>query len=285
MKLNKALILAAGKGTRFLPYTKACPKEMLAVVDKPALQLLVEEVAQAGIRDVLIVISPDKQQIVKYFTADTQYIDELISCGKNQEAESLRALQNLAEVKFVYQNQVDGTGKAVMLAREWANDEPFVVLNGDDVILSEKSVTLQLTEAFETCHKTIVGVQAVSQKEIGKYASCKIDVSYGKLHKICDIVEKPKHNQVFSLLAPLGRYILTSEVFDYIEKSPQKNGEVYLTYALQLMAKEFEIFAYVFDGERFDFGDKLGYMKGITKFALQDKNIGKEYLEFLKTIK
>lgn len=284
--LRKALILAAGKGTRFLPYTKAYPKEMLAVADKPAMQLLVEEAAAAGIRDVMVVISRDKQKIVEHFTPDTQYVGQLKRDGKIAEAQALCELASLAEVKFVYQNSVTGTAKAVELAENWANGEPFAVLNGDDVIFSDKSVTLQMAEAYEQCGKSVVGVQEVSREAIKKYASCKICENFGKLHKIDDIVEKPQRDEeIFSLLAPLGRYVLTSEIFDVIAQTPAKRGgEVYLTDSLQIMAKREGIFAYEFDGERFDFGDKLGYIKGFTKYALSDPRFGADYLEYLKNI-
>ncbi len=284
--IKKALILAAGKGTRFLPYTKAYPKEMLAVADKPAMQLLVEEVAQAGIKDVMVVISQDKLKIVEHFTPTPQYIEQLKNQNKLAEAEALEQLDSLAKVQFVFQNSVTGTARAVELAKDWANGEPFAVLNGDDVIFAEKSVTLQMKEAYERCGKTVVGVQAVSREAIEKYASCKIVESFGKLHKIDDIVEKPQHDsEVFSLLAPLGRYVLTSEIFDVINITPAKRGgEIYLTDSLQILAKREGIFAYEFDGERFDFGDKLGYIKGFTKFALSDPRFASDYLEYLKTL-
>ncbi len=284
--IQKALILAAGKGTRFLPYTKAYPKEMLAVVDKPAMQILVEEIVQAGITDILVVISQDKQKVVEHFTPDWNYVNQLETAGKNEEAQALKDLANLADVKFVYQNAVTGTAKAVELAEGWADGQPFVVLNGDDVILAEKSATLQVAEAFERCHKPVVGVQAVTKEAIKRYATCKIIQSDGRLHKIDDIVEKPQTEaEVYSLLAPLGRYVLTADIFDVIKATPaKKSGEVYLTDSLQIMAKNGGIFVYEFEGERFDFGDKLGYVKGFTRYALNDPRFGAEYLQFLKQL-
>jgi len=284
--LKKALILAAGKGTRFLPYTKAYPKEMLAVVDKPAMQILVEEIAAAGITDVMVVISQEKQKIVEHFTPDPAYEAKLEKSGKHTEAQVLRHLADLANVRFVYQNTVTGTGKAVALAREWADGEPFVVLNGDDIMFSEKSVTLQMKEAFEQCGKCVVGVQTVSRDAIGKYASCKVVESCGRLHKIDDIVEKPQTDaEIFSLLAPLGRYVLTADIFDVIDVTPAKRGgEVYLTDSLQIMAQNGGIYAYDFEGERFDFGDKLGYIMGFTRFALADPRFAEPYKAFLKTL-
>ena len=286
MKVKKALILAAGKGTRFLPYTKAYPKEMLAVIDKPALQLLVEEVAGAGIKDVMIVISPEKQKVAEHFTPNPNYVKELRESGKNVEADSLEQLANLADVKFVYQQSVTGTAKAVELARSWANGEPFAVLNGDDVMLNDgKSVTAQIVEAFEQCGKTVVGVQTVTRQAIKKYASCKVVESYGRLHKIDDIVEKPQTDaEIYSLLAPLGRYVLSGDIFDVIDVTPSRGKETYLTDSLQIMAKNGGIYVYDFEGERFDFGDKLGYLKGVTRCALADPRFSADYLEYLKQL-
>ena len=286
MKVKKALILAAGKGTRFLPYTKAYPKEMLAVIDKPALQLLVEEVADAGIKDVMIVISPEKQKVAEHFTPDPNYVKELRASGKNVEADSLEQLANLAKVQFVYQQSVTGTAKAVALARTWANGEPFAVLNGDDVMLTDgKSVTAQIVDAFEQCGKTVVGVQPVTKEAIKKYASCKVVESHGRLHKIDDIVEKPQSDdQIFSLLAPLGRYVLSGDVFEVIDITPNRGKETYLTDSLQIMARNGGIYVYDFEGERFDFGDKLGYLKGVTRCALADSRFSADYLEYLKQL-
>ncbi|MBR2965873.1 MAG: NTP transferase domain-containing protein [Clostridia bacterium] len=287
MKVKKALILAAGKGTRFLPYTKAYPKEMLAVVDKPALQLIVEEVAGAGITDVMVVISPEKKDVVRHFTPDPAYEQQLRQSGKTVEADSLRELANLANVSFVYQPTVTGTGKAVELAKEWANGQPFAVLNGDDVIYNPgKTVTAQLVEAYEQCQKSVIGVQLVEKSVIGKYASCQVVESNGRLHKICNIVEKPQDDsQIFSLLAPLGRYVVSPDIFDVIAITPAtRGGEVYLTDSFQIQAKNGGIYAYEFQGKRHDFGDKFGYVKGFTEFALQDPRFGEQYLQFLQQL-
>ena len=286
MKISKALILAAGKGTRFLPYTKSCPKEMLAVGDKPAMQLLVEEVVASGIRDVLIVVSQDKQQIVDYFTPNPQRILELRAQGKTQEAEELESLDNLAKVSFVYQNSVTGTACAVELAKQWANGQPFAVLNGDDVVYGTTPATQQLVEAFNSCQGIVVGVQQVERSEIHQYASCKVTEKRGNVLKICDIVEKPQTDgEIFSLYAPLGRYVLTPQIFDAINHTPtRKGGEKYLTDALQILAKTEGIYACEFQGERFDFGSKLGYLKGVARFAATDKRFQKDYLQYLNEL-
>ena len=286
MKVNKALILAAGKGTRFLPYTKSCPKEMLAVGDKPALQLLVEEVVASGIRDVAIVVSPDKQQIVDYFTPNPQRIAELRNQGKTQEADELQHLDNLAKISFLYQNSVTGTACAVALCKDWANGQPFAVLNGDDVVFGKIPATQQLMEAYDRCQGIVIGVQQVDRKDINQYASCKIAKDCGKFFEVCDVVEKPQHDsEIFSLYAPLGRYILTPQIFDEIERTPtRQGGEKYLTDALQSLAKAEGIYACNFQGERFDFGSKQGYLQGVARFALADPRFQKDYLQYLQDL-
>ena len=236
--IDRAVILAAGRGTRFLPYTKAYPKEMLAVADKPALQLLVEEVSASGIKNVLIVISRDKQDVVRHFTPDRELERSLEKEGKGDVAEQLRALDNLAEVSFAYQQTANGTGNALLLAEDWAEHKPFAVLNGDDVILSDEPVTLQLARAYERCRSCVVGVQQVDRDAIRKYASCRVEESDGRLHRISDIVEKPRDNEVYSLLAPLGRYVALPQVFDVIRRTPKRGNEVCFTDALQIMARE-----------------------------------------------
>lgn len=287
MKVNKAVILAAGKGTRFMPYTKAYPKEMLAVIDKPALQLIVEEVVGANIKDIIIIISPEKEAITHHFERNDELVANLNSQGRTQEAEAVDKLGKLANITYAYQPTVTGTGLAVMLAKEWANGEPFAVLNGDDVIFNKsKTVTKQLVDAYEQCNKSVVGVQEVSKEAIKKYATCKVVSSKGRLHLISDIIEKPQTDEeIYSLLAPLGRYVVSPDIFEVIAKTPAKiGGEVYLTDSLQIQARNGGIYVYDFEGKRYDFGDKLGYIIGVTEFALRDERIGEKYREYLKTL-
>ena len=285
MKVNKAVILAAGKGTRFLPYSKAHPKEMLAVIDRPSLQLIVEEVVASGITDILIVISPEKQDIKRYFEQDTALEQELNARGKIKEAKAVAEINNLANIQFVYQIEPKGTGDAIMLAREWTQGEPFVVLNGDDVMFGDKPVTRQLVEAYERVGYSVVGVQSVNRQAIGAYASCKVVQMDGRLYHLQDIVEKPKtESEIFSLLAPLGRYLFTSAIFDEIAKAPWRNGEVYVTDAIRSLAKTSSVYAFDFEGERYDFGDKFGYIKGFTVYALNSVEYGEQYKQFLQNL-
>ena len=285
MKVNKAVILAAGKGTRFMPYTKAHPKEMLAVIDRPSLQLIVEEVVSSGIKEILVVISREKEDIKRYFTPNSALIDELEAAGKKHEAQLLRELDRLANIDFVYQDVPNGTGRAVQLAQAWTKGEPFVVLNGDDVILGDKPVTRQLVEAYERTGGSIVGVQPVDRSAISAYASCKVKRCDGRLYELHDIIEKPQtEEEIHSLLAPLGRYLFTSDIFDEIDRAPIHKNEVYLTDAIRTLAKSHPTFALDFEGTRYDFGDKLGYIKGFTAYALSSADFGAEYKKFLQEI-
>lgn len=283
--VTKAVILAGGKGTRFLPYTKSYPKEMLAVVDKPALQLIVEEVVDAGIKDIFVVLSPDKQAVVCHFEKDEKLERMLVSQGKLAEAESVRRVSEMADFTYGWQQSVTGTGMAVMLAEEWADGQPFVVLNGDDVIYNDgQTVTAQLVKQFEKVSRSVIGVQPVEKSVIHKYASCKVVSGKDRLYLIDDIIEKPSDEQIYSLLAPLGRYIVTPDIFDAIRQSPKRNGEVYLTDALRIQAQSQGIYVYDFEGTRYDFGDKLGYLKGVTEYALRDENLGARYLDYLRQL-
>lgn len=283
--VTKAVILAGGKGTRFLPYTKSYPKEMLAVVDKPALQLIVEEVVDAGIKDIFVVLSPDKQAVVRHFEKDEKLERMLVSQGKLAEAESVRRVSEMADFTYGWQQSVTGTGMAVMLAEEWADGQPFVVLNGDDVIYNDgQTVTAQLVKQFEKVSRSVIGVQPVEKSVIHKYASCKVVSGKDRLYLIDDIIEKPSDEQIYSLLAPLGRYIVTPDIFDAIRQSPKRNGEVYLTDALRIQAQSQGIYVYDFEGTRYDFGDNLGYLKGVTEYALRDENLGARYLDYLRQL-
>ena len=286
MKVKKAVILAAGKGTRFMPYTKAHPKEMLAVIDRPSLQLIIEEVVESGIKDVMLIISPEKEDIRRYFTPDAQLENELRQAGKLKEATALAELNALCNITFAYQPVPNGTGRAVQLAREWTNGEPFAVLNGDDFMLSVGNpVTKQLVEACEKTGGSVVGVQTVTRAAIKSYASCKVENVSNRLYKLSDIVEKPQtDDEIFSLLAPLGRYVFTSEIFDEIEKAPTRKGEVYLTDAIRSLCVKGSVYAYDFEGTRYDFGDKLGYVKGFTAYALKSSAYGEEYRQFLEEL-
>ena len=279
MNVNKAIILAGGRGTRFLPYTKTQPKEMLAVIDKPVIQLIVEEVVASGIRDICIVISNSKEQIKRHFSADMQ------TEGTTTANEDLKKLIEQVNFNYVYQPSVTGTASAVELCKDWLGSQPFAVLNGDDVVFGENPALLQLiTKAEQTCC-SVIGVQPVSEQDICKYASCSVRQLDQNSYKLLSIVEKPTPDKVQSLLSPLGRYVFTSDIFESIGKVlPTANGERYLTDAINCLSATHDVVAYNFEGNRFDFGDKLGYVKGVTYYALHHAKYGKDYKDFVHNL-
>ncbi len=285
-KVNKAIILAAGRGTRFLPYTKACPKEMLPVVDTPSLQLIVDEVVNAGIKDILIIISPDKTMIEKHFSVDGDFENFLTQHGKKAEAKLLHDIGTMANIKFAYQKVANGSGSAVLLAEEFLDGQAGAVLNGDDLIYTDNSVTKQLADCYEKYGTTVIGVQKVLPENIVKYGS--IDVVEQKDDRtffIKNIVEKPAVDKAPSFYAALGRYVISADFFDYLRKiSVAKNGELQFTDALNLQAQTNGIYAYDFEGLRYDLGDKLGYLKATVEYGLRDENLGAKFAEYLKQL-
>lgn len=287
-KVTKAVILAAGRGTRFLPFTKAMPKEMLPVVDKPAIQLIVEEVVASGIKDILIVISPDKTAVEKHFDNDAELNDFLKSKGKLKELQMVESIAKLANVSYAFQKVANGSGEAVLLAEKFAQGQPVVMLNGDDAMYTGDGVpvTRQVADCYEKYGKTVLGCQKVSREAIVKYASCDVVESYGRANLIRGIIEKPtSDDQIKSLLAPLGRNVLAPSIYDVIRRTKvAPNGELVITDSFQIQAQEKGIIAYEFSGTRYDLGDKLGYLKATVEFALRDAKLGEGFKEYLKSI-
>ena len=285
-KIRKAVILAAGRGTRFLPYTKACPKEMPPVVDTPSLQLIVQEAVSAGIKDVLIVISPEKDVIRKHFSVDAGFEDFLLAHGKKAEAREIHEIGTMANVSFAVQKVADGSGKALLLAESFLDGEAGAVLNGDDLVYSSVSAVKQLCDCWETFGGTVVGVQKVSEKDISKYGSVKIAADEGNGTFFIDgIKEKPAAPEAPSLYAALGRYVVSADFFGYLRRVPvAENGELQFTDALNLQAAEKGIYAKVFEGRRYDLGSKAGYLAANVEYALRDENLGGGFAEYLKNL-
>lgn len=285
-KIRKAVILAAGRGTRFLPYTKACPKEMLPVVDTPSLQLIVQEAVSAGIKDVLIVISPEKDVIRRHFSVDAGFEDFLLAHGKKAEAREIHEIGTMANVSFAVQKVADGSGKALLLAESFMDGEAGAVLNGDDLVYSSVSAVKQLCDCWETFGGTVVGVQKVSEKDISKYGSVKIAADEGNGTFFIDgIKEKPAAPEAPSLYAALGRYVVSADFFGYLRRVPvAENGELQFTDALNLQAAEKGIYAKVFEGRRYDLGSKAGYLAANVEYALRDENLGGGFAEYLKNL-
>lgn len=252
--VKKAVIPAAGHGTRFLPVTKAMPKEMLAVIDAPAIQYVVSEAAESGVEEVIIVINRSKEAIRRYFEPDGA------SCPAERE---LAELISRVKFRFVYQDEATGTANAVMLAREFTGDEPFAVMYGDDVIVNEggKPCLAQLMDAYALTGRSVIGVQERPREEAAKYAVVKKGRTEGRLTEVLDLIEKPSPDKMPSTLSSLGRYVLTPAIYDAIERAPEFRGEKYLTHAIALLAGEEGVYAYEFEGKRYDLGDKFGFLQ------------------------
>lgn len=260
-KVRKAVIPAAGHGTRFLPVTKALPKEMLALIDTPALQYVAQEAADSGIEEILVVINREKELIRRYFCK------EEATCAAERELDDL-----LERVRFdfVYQDEADGTAGAVLLAREFTADEPFAVMYGDDVIVNDggEPCLKQLIRAYGRTGKTVLGVQERPRQEAAKYAVIRKGRTEGRLTEVLGIVEKPSPDDMPSTLSSLGRYVLTPDIYGAIARAPVFRGEKYLTHAIDLLTDK-GVYAYDFEGVRYDIGDKFGFLQANVEMGLR----------------
>ena len=286
-KITKAIIPAAGLGTRMLPISHAVPKEMLPIVDLPAVYHLVEEAVKSGITDILIITNRDKDAMEDFFDLSIEYGHALTSKGKTAQAEELYRIANMANVYFLRQKETKGLGHAVGRARSFVGNEPFVVMYGDDVIFSETPVCRQLMDVYEKYGKSVVGVKPVSWEAIRKYSSLKVDAVEGETNvTYCtDMIEKPKEGEEFSNLSILGRVLLTPDVFDIIDAlEPGAGGEYQLTDAMAKMARSGGIYSLEFEGERFDMGSKVGFLKANITKGLTHPETKDELREFLKEL-
>ena len=285
MKVKKAVIPAAGFGTRFLPATKSMPKEMLTIVDRPAIHYNVEELIDAGIEDILIIIGRNKEEIVNYFDRSP----ELELFLKDKEKESLfeltERISNMANIYFVRQKEAKGLGHAVYCAKTFVGNEPFALLLGDDLVYSSTPCIKQLMDVYENYESTIIGVQSVARDQVNKYGIIDGLKVEEKLYEIKDLVEKPSIDEAPSNIAILGRYILTPDIFEMIERTkPGKGDEIQLTDALRHLSQYKELYAYEFEGKRYDTGDKLGYLKATVEYALRNEELSESFMAYLKTI-
>lgn len=260
-KVRKAVIPAAGHGTRFLPVTKALPKEMLALIDTPALQYVAQEAADSGIEEILVVINREKELIRRYFCK------EEATCAAERELDDL--LERV-RFEFVYQDEADGTAGAVLLAREFTADEPFAVMYGDDVIVNDggEPCLKQLIRAYGRTGKTVLGVQERPRQEAAKYAVIRKGRTEGRLTEVLGIVEKPSPDDMPSTLSSLGRYVLAPDIYGAIERAPVFRGEKYLTHAIDLLTDK-GVYAYDFEGVRYDIGDKFGFLQANVEMGLR----------------
>lgn len=286
-KITKAIIPAAGLGTRMLPISHAVPKEMLPIVDLPAIFHLVEEAVNSGITDILVITNRDKDAMEDFFDLSIEYGQALSAKGKTKEAEKLYEIANMANVFFLRQKETKGLGHAVGRARSFVGDEPFVVMYGDDVIFSETPVCSQLMEVYEKYGKPVVGVKPVPWADVAKYCSLKVDAVEGedRVTYCTDMIEKPKPGQEFSNLSILGRVLLTPEVFDIIDNLPTgAGGEIQLTDAMATMARENGVYALEFEGDRYDLGSKFGFLKANIVKGLKHPETADSLREFIKEI-
>ena len=284
--VKKAVIPAAGLGTRVLPASKACPKEMLNIVDKPAIQYIVEEAVRAGITDILIITNRGKGIIEDHFDHAVELEAALKAKGGREDMlKELGDIASMANIFFLRQKVTKGLGHAVLQARSFIGNDPFAVLYGDDVIIGEDPAISQLCRAYDKYGKGVVGVNKVSPEAIGKYSSLKVDPLEDRIFKVTDMVEKPTPDKVLSLYSILGRCVLEPEIFDSLERTPLgAGGELQLTDALKTTAREKSMIAVEFTGKRYDMGNKLGIMQAGCEVALNHPEIGEDFKAYLKEL-
>ncbi|MGM0777975.1 MAG: UTP--glucose-1-phosphate uridylyltransferase GalU [Bacillota bacterium] len=284
-KVRKAIIPAAGLGTRFLPATKAMPKEMLPIVDKPTIQYIVEEAIESGIEDIIIVTGKGKRAIEDHFDCAYELEQNLLEKGKNDLLEKVRYSTNLADIHYIRQKEPNGLGHAVWCARNFIGDEPFAVLLGDDIVQSEVPCLRQLIQEYEKTSSSVIGVQQVPDNETNRYGIIDPVLQEDRRYQVSRFVEKPELGTAPSNLAIMGRYILTPEIFQFLdEQKIGAGGEIQLTDAIQDLNKIQRVFAYDFEGKRYDVGEKIGFIKTTIEFALQNEEVKEEVIEYLKEL-
>ncbi len=282
MKIRKAVIPAAGMGTRFLPATKAIPKEMLPIVDKPTLQLVVEEIAAAGIEDILIITGRGKGAIEDHFDRSIELEMLLKRKNKHEELGELKKISDLADILYIRQKEPLGLGHAVLCARQFVGNEPFAVLLGDDIVYAENPVIGQLVSVYEEKGGSVVGCQKVGWENVHKYGIVDCDDPEISPVQVNRLTEKPERSEAVSDLAVLGRYIIEPEIFDILEQtSPGAGGEIQLTDALNTLAARRQVWAYTFEGRRYDVGDKLGFLEATVEYALRNSELSGGFKTYL----
>ncbi|ATH95523.1 UTP--glucose-1-phosphate uridylyltransferase GalU [Bacillus glycinifermentans] len=282
-KVRKAIIPAAGLGTRFLPATKAMPKEMLPIVDKPTIQYIVEEAIDSGIEDIIIVTGKGKRAIEDHFDHAPELERNLEEKGKKELLEKVQKASNMADIHYIRQKEPKGLGHAVWCARNFIGNEPFAVLLGDDIVQAETPGLRQLMDEYEKTLSSIIGVQQVPEDETHRYGIIDPLTKEGRRYQVKNFVEKPKPGTAPSNLAILGRYIFTPEIFMYLEKQEVgAGGEIQLTDAIQKLNEIQRVFAYDFEGKRYDVGEKLGFIQTTLEFAMQDNELKSKLVPFME---
>lgn len=284
MKVRKAIIPAAGLGTRFLPATKAQPKEMLPIVDKPTIQYIIEEAVSAGIEEILIITGRNKKSIEDHFDKSVELEMELEKSGKQEMLNIVRGISDMVDIHYIRQKEPRGLGHAIHCAKSFVGNEPFAVMLGDDVVDSKVPCLKQLINCFNEYKTTILGVQTVDLQSVNKYGIIDGLHIEDRVYKVKKLVEKPSIDEAPSNIAILGRYIITPKIFEILENTkPGKGNEIQLTDALETLIKNEAMYAYNFVGKRYDVGDKLGFLQATTEFALKREELRESFIEYLNT--
>ena len=283
-KVTKAVIPAAGLGTRFLPATKACPKEMMPIVDKPTIQYIIEEALVSGIKDILIITGHNKRSIEDHFDYNPELELNLREHGKDELLAMVKEIGDI-NLHYIRQKEPKGLGHAILCAKSFVGDEPFAVLLGDDVVYNEEKPCLQqLLDVYDATGASVLGCQTVPQEKVSSYGIVASEATEdARIFKVNDMVEKPAVEEAPSRLAVLGRYVITPEIFAILEQTaPGRGGEIQLTDALKVLAKEQAMYAYDFVGRRYDVGDKQGYLEATVEYALRRPELREKFLRYLQ---
>jgi UTP--glucose-1-phosphate uridylyltransferase len=287
MKIRKAIIPAAGLGTRFLPATKAQPKEMLPIVDKPTIQYIVEEAVASGIEEIIIIIGRGKRSIEDHFDKSYELEDALLKKNKLDILEEVQNISSLANIYYVRQKEALGLGHAILCARSFIGNEPFAVLLGDDIVMSETPCLKQIINVFEYCNSSVIAIQSVADHDVSKYGIIKPKGANlePNLFYIDSLIEKPSKDEAPSNYAIMGRYVLRPEIFDVLANLPAGHGgELQLTEAINELNKRQAVLAYNFEGKRYDIGDKIGFIKATVDFALQREDTRNDVIDYLRDV-
>lgn len=286
MKVKKAIIPAAGLGTRFLPATKAQPKEMLPIVDKPTIQYIIEEAVASGIEEILIITGRNKKSIEDHFDRSVELEMELEKAHKDKLLEIVKDISEMVDIHYIRQKEPRGLGHAIHCAKTFVGNEPFAVLLGDDVVDSEKPCLKQLMDCFDEYKTSILGVQSVPKEDVSKYGIVDGIHIENRVYKVKDLIEKPNEEEAPTDVAILGRYIITPQIFEILENTaPGKGNEIQLTDALKTLISQEAMYAYEFEGRRYDVGDKFGFLQATIEFGLKKDELRPQLLDYLENKK
>ncbi len=281
--IKKAVIPAAGFGSRFLPATKAQPKEMLPIIDTPTIQYVIEETVQSGISQILLITGKGKQAIENHFDRSFELEEELARKNKLKQLKEVQALSTMAEIFYIRQKELNGLGDAIRYARNFVDNEPFIVLLGDTIVKSKTPCVRQLVDVYNRYQKTLIGVEEVPEEKVSRYGIIQGKEIDHAVYRVSNLIEKPEMKEAPSRLAIGGRYILTSKIFEYLDRTQAgRGGEIQLTDALRDMCQYEEILAFKFEGKRYDIGNKLDYLITSVEFGVDREDLGYEFRRFLK---